>query len=169
MLDLLTQSPILFLLSAISLVVAVTVHEFSHALAADRLGDPTPSLQGRVTLNPLSHLDPIGTLMLLLAGFGWGKPVQFDPFNLKNPQRDAAIISVVGPLSNIVMAVLGAAVYHLSGNSVFFVPFIQINVVLAVLNLIPVHPFDGFKVVGGCCQKIAHMNGIHSNGIGGFF
>jgi Zn-dependent protease len=149
MLDLLTQSPILFLLSAISLVVAVTVHEFSHALAADRLGDPTPSLQGRVTLNPLSHLDPIGTLMLLLAGFGWGKPVQFDPFNLKNPQRDAAIISVVGPLSNIVMAVLGAAVYHLSGNSVFFVPFIQINVVLAVLNLIPVHPFDGFKVVGG--------------------
>lgn len=149
MIDLLTQSPLLFALAAISLVVAVTVHEAAHAYVADRLGDPTPSLQGRVTLNPLSHLDPIGTLMLLIAGFGWGRPVQFDPYNLKNPRRDAAIISIAGPLTNIIMAVVGALIYRAAGDFVLLLPFVQINVVLAVLNLLPVHPFDGFKVVGG--------------------
>ncbi len=149
MIDLLTQSPLLFALAAISLVIAVTVHEAAHAYVADRLGDPTPSLQGRVTLNPLSHLDPIGTLMLLIAGFGWGRPVQFDPYNLKNPRRDAAIISIAGPLTNIAMALIGALIYRVTGNFILLLPFVQINVVLAVLNLLPVHPFDGFKVVGG--------------------
>ena len=149
MIDLLTQSPLLFALAALSLVIAVTVHEAAHAYVADRMGDPTPSLQGRVTLNPLSHLDPIGTLMLLIAGFGWGRPVQFDPYNLKNPRRDAAIISAAGPATNVGMAMLAAGIYHATGNSVLLLPFIQINVVLAVLNMLPVHPFDGFKVVGG--------------------
>lgn len=149
MIDLLLQSPIAFVFVAISLVIAISVHEAAHAFAADRLGDPTPSLQGRLTLNPASHLDPIGTLMLLFFGFGWGRPVQFDPYNLKNPTRDAAIISVVGPLSNVAMALVATLLYHTVIQSQLLVPFIQINVLLAVLNMIPVHPFDGFKVVGG--------------------
>ncbi|MEK7065464.1 MAG: site-2 protease family protein, partial [Patescibacteria group bacterium] len=99
MLDQLATNPLGFLFWLIALVVAITIHEFSHAYAADRLGDPTPRLQGRLTLNPLAHLDPLGTLMLLIARFGWGKPVVFDPFNLRHPRRDAAIISFAGPLS----------------------------------------------------------------------
>jgi len=85
MLRTLFESPITFALFALSLIVAVTVHEFSHALVADRLGDPTPRSQGRLSLNPLVHLDPLGTLSLFLIGFGWGKPVEFYPPNLKSP------------------------------------------------------------------------------------
>lgn len=145
----------------IALVVAITVHEFSHAFAAEHLGDPTPRLQGRLTLNPLAHLDPIGTIMLLIARFGWGKPVVFDPFNLRHPRRDAAIISLAGPVSNILLATACATAlrllftYHLSlitfGPllSAFLQPIIILNVVLAVFNLVPIHPLDGFKIVEG--------------------
>ena len=93
MINLLYQNPIEFFFVAILLLVAISVHEFAHAFAADHLGDPTPRLAGRLTLNPLAHLDPIGTFLLFFAGFGWGKPVPFDPFNLRNPVKDAAIIS----------------------------------------------------------------------------
>ncbi len=93
MLDTLFSNPLIFTGWLVSLVIAITVHEFAHAFAADRLGDPTPRLQGRLTLNPLSHLDPLGTILLILVRFGWGKPVQFDPYNLENPRRDSAIIS----------------------------------------------------------------------------
>jgi Zn-dependent protease len=106
MLNLLSESPFLFVIAIVNLVIAITVHEFAHAFAADRLGDPTPRLQGRVTLNPTKHLDLYGSLFMILAGFGWGKPVEFDPFNLREPRRDAAIISFAGPLSNIIMAVI---------------------------------------------------------------
>ena len=88
------------------LIIAITVHEFAHALLADRLGDPTPRSQGRLTLNPLAHLDPLGTLMLFLFRFGWGKPVIFDPYNLAHPRRDAGIISLAGPASNILLATI---------------------------------------------------------------
>src|SRR4051812_27134518 len=98
-------SPLSFFVAAIALLIAITVHEFSHALSADKLGDPTPRLQGRISLNPLVHLDPIGTLLILFVGFGWGKPVVFDPFNLKNPRKDAAIISLAGPASNFILAI----------------------------------------------------------------
>lgn len=155
------NNPILFLFSLIAIVIAITVHEFAHAFAADRLGDPTPSLQGRLTLNPLAHLDPLGSIMLIFVGFGWGKPVQFDPFNLRNPRRDAAIISFAGPLSNIIMALVASiAMYILISIPAtpglllnllleFFASFIRINIVLALFNLIPIHPLDGFKIVGG--------------------
>lgn len=170
MLDELATNPFGFLFWLVALAVAITIHEFAHAYWADRLGDPTPRLQGRLTLNPLAHLDPIGTLMLLVARFGWGKPVVFDPFNLRNPRRDAAIISLAGPLSNIILAslcaillqillgfrlafmsnVLGISVYVLMG---LLRPIIILNVILAVFNLVPIHPLDGFKIVGGILPK----------------
>lgn len=162
-------NPIAFLFSLVAIIVAITVHEFAHALVADRLGDPTPSLQGRLTLNPLAHLDPIGTLLLIIARFGWGKPVQFDPFNLRHPRRDAALISLAGPASNLLMAGVGSlllrlvigmqltasAPFGLSTNLLltFLTFFVSTNVILAVFNLIPLHPLDGFKIVGGLLSE----------------
>lgn len=161
------NNPLSFLFWAISLIVAITIHEFAHAWSADRLGDPTPSLQGRLTLNPLAHLDPLGTIMLLLVHFGWGKPVQFDPYNLRHPQRDSAIISLAGPASNIILAILCAIIlrllfifhvsslsYPLIGIFIYLLvgllqSLITLNIILAIFNLVPVHPLDGFKIVGG--------------------
>lgn len=148
MLSLLNSNPVLFVLYLLALVVAITIHEFAHARAAEYLGDPTPKLQGRVSLNPMRHLDPFGMIFLFFAGFGWGKPVQFDPFNLKNPRWDAAIISVAGPLSNIILAMILAVVVRIIETPLLY-PFIMLNVTLAVFNLLPVHPLDGFKIVGG--------------------
>ena len=163
MLDTLSENPLLFVISAISLVIAITVHEFAHAKTADHLGDPTPRLQGRLTLNPLAHLDLYGTLFLLFFGFGWGKPVQFDPFNLKHPRKDAALISVAGPLSNFAMAIICSILLGLftffkistivTIGSVFLTPFIIMNLILGVFNLIPIHPLDGFKIVGGVLNE----------------
>src|SRR5688572_2528428 len=107
------NNPLSFFLWLVALTIAITIHEFAHAYTADRLGDPTPRLQGRLTLNPLAHLDPMGTLMMLLVRFGWGKPVQFDPFNLRNPRRDGAIISLAGPVSNFLLATLCSILLHI--------------------------------------------------------
>lgn len=164
MLDFLFSDPLLFIIWALALVSAVTIHEFAHAWTAVRLGDPTPKLQGRLTLNPLAHLDPLGTLMLFLVRFGWGKPVQFDPFNLENPRRDSAIISLAGPASNLLLASFLSIILRLTQMpfspidqlSTFIPPFIMLNVILAIFNLIPVHPLDGGKIlVGALPQKDA--------------
>ena len=162
MIGTLFTNPLLFFGWFVALIVAITVHEFAHAFAADRLGDPTPRIQGRLTLNPLAHLDPLGTLMILFVRFGWGKPVQFDPFNLNNPKRDAAIISFAGPVSNIILAITASIILRVLGSlspvafvllSVFLQPIILLNIILAVFNLIPVHPLDGFKIVGGFLNR----------------
>lgn len=171
MLSDLAINPLAFIFWIVALLIAITVHEFSHALAADRLGDPTPRLQGRLTLNPLAHLDPLGTIMLILVRFGWGKPVVFDPFNLRNPLRDGALISLAGPFSNLVTATAGALIlkilttFHLTliSNNVssllvaiavaLLEPVIVLNVILAIFNLIPIHPLDGFKIVEGFLSK----------------
>ncbi|MFZ5534987.1 MAG: site-2 protease family protein [Patescibacteria group bacterium] len=156
MLGELFNNPFAFVSWLVALMVAITIHEFAHAYAADRLGDPTPRVQGRLTLNPLAHLDPLGTLMLLIARFGWGKPVQFDPFNLRHPRRDAAIISLAGPVSNILLATLLSVILRLALSTdgamlayVLIQPVIILNVFLAVFNLVPIHPLDGFKIVEG--------------------
>ena len=153
MIENLISSPLSFFASLLAIVIAITIHEFSHALAADRLGDPTPRLQGRLTLNPLSHLDPIGTLMLILFRFGWGKPVQFDQFNLRNPRRDTMLISIAGPASNLLTAVLAAILLRFLPSSLLSLlilqPFIVISVVLAVFNFVPIHPLDGGKILSG--------------------
>jgi len=157
MLNFLFSDPLSFLIWAGALLSAITVHEFAHALAADRLGDPTPKIQGRLTLNPLAHLDPLGTLMLVLVRFGWGKPVEFDPFNLKNPRRDAAIISLAGPTSNLILASVLAIILRVFSsdlspfNPISFIlpPFILLNISLAIFNLVPLHPLDGGKILVG--------------------
>jgi Zn-dependent protease len=156
MLNLLFSSPLSFVFFAIGLIIAVTIHEFAHAFTADHLGDPTPRSQDRVSLNPLKHLDPLGSLMLLLIGFGWGKPVPFDPYNLENPRRDAALISLAGPASNIILAILISLAIKFflpSGFYSLFYPLIYINIVLAIFNLIPIHPLDGQKILTGILPK----------------
>lgn len=142
----------------VALLVAFTVHELAHALTADYLGDPTPRNMGRITLNPIKHLDPFGTIMLLLAGFGWAKPVMVNPMNMRgNPRTAMAIVAVAGPLSNIVLALLGSIVFRLGLVQFSLVPtptidyllstFLWINLILAFFNLIPVPPLDGSKIL----------------------
>lgn len=153
MINLLFESPLTFILVALALILSLSIHEFAHAFIAYKLGDPTAKYLGRVTLDPRAHLDPIGTLLMLFAGFGWGKPVPFNPINLQNPKRDGALISIAGPVSNILLAIALAAVLHLIKMPLLLSGFLYLtmmfNLMLGFFNLIPVHPLDGFKVVYG--------------------
>ena len=146
------------LLSFICLVLAITLHEFFHALAADHLGDPTPRSRGRLTLNPLAHADPIGTIALplvsLLSGLptiGWAKPVPIDPFNFRHPKRDEIIVSLAGPCSNLLLAIISSlCLRFLPLSQVFYIFFYLlaiINISLFVFNLIPIPPLDGSHIL----------------------
>lgn len=178
-LNLLQANPIIALVFIISLVMAITVHEFAHALVGYRLGDPTAKLAGRMTLNPTAHLDPVGTIALLLVGFGWGKPTPFDPFNLRNVKRDSALISFAGAASNFLLALVISMPYlvaYFTGNLNSFINSIYqlisiaiwINLILAVFNLIPIHPLDGFKVMAGLLPKNWYRDFIQTERYGIF-
>jgi len=146
----------------IAFLVAITVHEVSHGYVADRLGDPTARVMGRLTFNPLAHLDVLGTLMILFAPFGWAKPVPFDPFNLKNPRRDAGLISIAGPIANLITAIIAAILIRLIPSvgllsilTVLLSYIIVLNVNLSIFNLIPIFPLDGFHIVEGLLPEDA--------------
>lgn len=156
MISLFSQNPILFFLLVIGLLLAITIHEFSHALAADLLGDPNPRSNGRLTLNPLAHLDPLGSLSLLFFGFGWGKPVETVVSNLRQPRRDIAIISFAGPLSNLLLAVILALILSFTSSpflASFLSTVIYVNLTLAIFNLLPVYPLDGEKILLGLLPR----------------
>ena len=151
MLNLLAQNPIAFLIFMVGLLLSITIHEFSHCFVTDKLGDPTPRIKGRLTLNPLAHLDPIGTLAIILTGFGWGKPAPYDPYNLKEPVRDAALIAAAGPASNLLIATLFSILVKLGIGDINILSIasglITINLSLALFNLLPVYPLDGGKIM----------------------
>lgn len=153
------------LLSAPGVLIAITFHEFAHGYAAYKLGDDTAKNQGRLSLNPLAHLDPIGTLMLLVAGFGWGKPVEVNPRNYTRKismEKGEAIVSLAGPLMNFVLAIIFTLIYcaiYKFASTSFLVSTIggiitllisttiSINIGLGVFNLIPLPPLDGSKII----------------------
>lgn len=144
----------------LTLVIALTLHEYAHARAAVFFGDDTPRLAGRLTLNPLRHLDPLGSLMLVVAGYGWAKPVPINPAQLNQRSRAAVmLVSLAGPFSNLLLAGLGSLAYLLLRASAgafsaalslpgqFLISFVVLNVTLCVFNLLPVAPLDGEKVL----------------------
>lgn len=152
----------------ISVLIALSVHEWAHGFVAYRLGDATAKREGRLTLNPIAHLDPIGTVLFLLVGFGWGKPVPVDPRYFRNIKRDCGLVAVAGPLSNLLLALFaflvlllteryaigGAEMMVRGGDAIFarftvalMTDFLQINLVLMAFNLLPVAPLDGSKIL----------------------
>jgi len=144
-----------------ALVFSLSFHEFAHAWMAYRLGDSTAARMGRLTLNPISHLDPVGSIALLLMGFGWAKPVPVDTRYLQNPKEDMVKVAAAGPISNIILAIIAALALRflfstgLITNSIktFFIIFMQINITLAVFNLLPVSPLDGSQILSPFLEK----------------
>jgi Zn-dependent protease len=144
--------PAIFAIRAITLVIAFTFHEFSHAWVATRFGDNTPRAYGRLTLNPLKHLDPLGSLLLLVAGFGWAKPVPINPSAMRSPSG-VMWTSLAGPFSNFLLALFAAIPLRLGVSfsqsnllGYFLINFMEINLLLMLFNLIPISPLDGEKI-----------------------
>ena len=150
-----TASLDVLLAAVIALLVGLTFHEFSHALVADELGDHRPRAMGRLTLNPIPHIDPIGAVMLLVAGFGWAKPVMVNPYALRNGTRSMWLVAAAGPAANFVVAIGFAVIYRvldLAGvDGGFLVSLVRnvvlLNVLLALFNFIPIPPLDGYNAV----------------------
>ncbi|WP_071461428.1 site-2 protease family protein [Bacillus massilinigeriensis] len=137
---------------AITLIIAFTVHEFAHAFVAWKFGDPTARNQGRLTLNPIQHLDPIGTILIFLVGFGWARPVPVNRFHFKNPRLAGVLVSAAGPISNLLLVILAFIFwYGFSPDSImvetFINIFISLNTVLFVFNLLPLPPLDGYRII----------------------
>ncbi|MGH2402788.1 MAG: site-2 protease family protein [Candidatus Limnocylindria bacterium] len=138
----------------VALLVGLTFHEFSHALVADNLGDHRPRAMGRLTLNPIAHIDPIGALMLVVAGFGWAKPVMVNPAALRGGRSSMAFVAFAGPIANVAVAIIFAVVFRAMAISGFDDGFflrlvaliVQLNILLAIFNLIPIPPLDGYNV-----------------------
>lgn len=165
-------NPLFILPWIVAILLALGVHEFFHALAGYVQGDDTAQREGRLTLNPIAHVDWLGLILLFVIGFGWGKPTPFNPYNLKYKKWGSAFVAMAGPFSNIFMAVIALFMYKILGFSdlswtlatnvleVFLLFMIQINVVLFIFNLIPIPPLDGSKVLftllGTCNPRLIY-------------
>src|SRR5260370_25720033 len=143
-----------FILIVIAIVLAIALHEFGHAAADELQGDPTARLAGRLTLNPLRHLDPFGTVMIVLVGFGWGNPVPMTPSKLRNRRVGAALVGAAGPLVNVILAFISGALLGRMDPTTygslayrFVSEFLYLNVLLAILNLLPIPPLDGSRIL----------------------
>ena len=141
---------------------ALSFHEFAHAWMASKCGDDTAARMGRLTLNPIAHLDIMGSMMILFVGFGWAKPVPVDSRNLRDPRKDMMKVAAAGPISNLLLAMLAGMIWRLLGGTglfsnsnfpVLIFYFTQINIALAVFNLIPVSPLDGSQIFSGYLMK----------------
>lgn len=156
LLSLLRTDPAGFLIAVAAILLSLCVHEWAHAAAATRLGDPTPHNHGRLTLNPAAHIDPLGALLFLFAGIGWAKPVPVNPAYFARPKQDTAIVALAGPLSNLVLAFVSALLLGLFGSALsgmgrfpveFLQFFLHINLTLMAFNLLPIAPLDGSKII----------------------
>ncbi len=147
--------PVVIALRIPALLIAITIHEFAHARMAYQFGDQTAKNQGRMNLNPISHLDPIGTLMILLVGFGWAKPVPINPYNFNQYRRGLRWVSFAGPLANFILGFITMLLLNILLKAgifeglflQFIVVLMQLNILLAIFNLIPVPPLDGSKIL----------------------
>ncbi|MEA3475276.1 MAG: site-2 protease family protein [Candidatus Cloacimonadota bacterium] len=156
-----------FVLLIFPILYALTVHEFSHGYVAYRLGDDTAKRAGRLTLNPLKHLDPIGTIMLFIVHIGWAKPVPINPYNFKNIKRDTAYVALAGPAANFISAIIFSLIFNFfnahtsaSSQNIFIVIIfytIFINIALGLFNLIPFPPLDGSKILGAFLSDEAYF------------
>jgi Zn-dependent protease len=153
---LLRDNPLLFVAFVLAVIVAITFHEFSHAAAGTLQGDDTAKSQGRLTLNPLSHLDPLGSIFLIVGGFGWGRPTPYNPARLRNQRVGTVLVALAGPTSNFLLAIASAVALRValsagSDASSFTVNllliFIQFNVLLGIFNLLPIPPLDGSRLL----------------------
>lgn len=151
----LIQNPILFVVFLLGLLIAITIHEYAHAYAAYKSGDPTAKLMGRLTLNPLAHLDPLGTIFLFLVGFGWGKPVPTDPNNYSK-RNDEIYVALAGIIANMIVAIILAipiriaSIKGISVDSSLWLSMLSIvvdmNIILAAFNILPIYPLDGSHI-----------------------
>jgi len=153
--------PLVLIIGIVVVILSLAIHEFAHAKFADMAGDPTPRMMGRVTLNPIAHLDPLGTVMIVLTmlsgfGIGWGKPVMVNPSKMHNPKWDHFVSVAAGPISNLVQAVIYGTLYRVMVTTGFDSPILEtvcllgtlVNVSLCLFNLIPLGPLDGHWLVG---------------------
>ena len=147
----------------LAVLLAITFHETAHGFVAYKLGDPTAKNQGRLTLNPLAHLDPVGALMMFIAGFGWAKPVPVNPFFFNGDRtKGMMLVSVAGPVTNLLLSFIAYFIYAAGGGfvtvpflNVFLTQMIVLNIYLAIFNLIPVPPLDGSKILAGFLPRAA--------------
>lgn len=160
----LIQAPVNLLINAAITLIALTGHELAHAWVSTKLGDPTPRMQGRLTINPLAHLDLVGTILMILTGFGWAKPVGINPMYYKNVKKGTALTAAAGPLANLLMSIIIFVLYALfiiivsktglvnfsviSAVQSFVIAFAVRNLCFMVFNIIPIPPLDGSKVLG---------------------
>ncbi|MFA6412133.1 MAG: site-2 protease family protein [Syntrophales bacterium] len=155
LLNLLISDPTTFILIAIPLLYSIILHELAHGWVASKMGDPTAKMMGRLTLNPLKHLDPIGTLMLFLVGFGWARPVPVDLGNIRNYRQGLILVSSAGIIANIAIAFIAILLSQVlqpepsgvTAKALYYTA--QINIILAAFNLIPIPPLDGSKILMG--------------------